>query len=543
MRNSVGKLLGNNKTVIRSSYGINYFDEGLNTYYWVDTNPGDYQQLIASPGNQYAPGSVTLQSPTPPLSAYPASFQKTISAAGFAFQGGGVSTTAGHFNGPNQLPTMKNPYVESWNFGIQRELANNTVLEVRYTGNRTLHKWHLYPQEVNIFENGFLTEFINAQHNLAIDQAHGVNSFQNLGFPGEVPLPIYQAAFGARGSQPALPTSQGFGSNTFIRQLQLGNAGSAAYSLSGAVDPTYFCRIVGSNFGPCSGLGYNAPSSYPQNMFYPNPYWPDGLWTDDNSWSTYEGLQVNFRRRLSGGLTLNANYTFSKALSDFFGTYDPCQYSPYATIRDFALNKAPSSFDVRHVFTIFGTYELPFGDNRHFAISNRLLNRIAGGWSISWIGKVSSGSVIQVAGDATNVNERSPGDVILQGMSLSQLQGALNTFSPGPTGSTIYGVAPALVGADGRANTQTLSLPTNPGQFGQFLYVYGPSWFSLDTAIKKDVPIREHLRFLLQAEFLNVLNHPVFANPNLAIDTTSFGQISSTVVAPRNIQLRAYLRW
>jgi hypothetical protein len=278
-------------------------------------------------------------------------------------------------------------------------------------------------------------------------------------------------------------------------------------------------------------------------MFFPNPYWPDGLWTDDNSWSTYNALQVNLRRKLSGGLTVNANYTFAKALSDYFNTYDPCQYSPYATLRDFALNKAPSSFDIRHSFTVYGTYDLPFGGQRHFAISNGLLNRLAGGWSVSGIGRVTSGSVIQVAGDQTTVNERSPGDVVLQGMSLSQFQGMLNTFSPGPTGSTIYGVAPSLVGADGRSNFQYLSLPTNPGQFGQFLYVYGPKWFSLDMAFKKDVPIREHLRFTLQGEFLNILNHPVFGTPNLAIDSTGFGQISNTAVAPRNIQLRAYLRW
>jgi hypothetical protein len=62
---------------------------------------------------------------------------------------------------------------------------------------------YVQQNEVNIFENGFLQEFKNAQQNLAISQAAGVANFANRGLPS-VPLPIFEAAFGARGSQPAL---------------------------------------------------------------------------------------------------------------------------------------------------------------------------------------------------------------------------------------------------------------------------------------------------------------------------------------------------
>src|SRR5262249_48929425 len=151
----------------------------------------------------------------------------------FAFQNYNVGTTAGKSNGPGNLPTLRNPYVQSWNFSIQRELARDTVLEVRYVGNKTTHKWHLYGvQEDNIYENGFLKEFVNAQNNLKINQAAGVNSFQNRGLPGQVALPIYEAAFAARGTCAncgAITTN--FTSNTFINQLTQGNAGSAAFTL------------------------------------------------------------------------------------------------------------------------------------------------------------------------------------------------------------------------------------------------------------------------------------------------------------------------
>jgi len=131
-----------------------------------------------------------------------------------AFGNYNVGTTAGKSNGAGKLPTMRNPYVQNWTFGIQRELAKDTLLEVRYAGNKVTHKWKLYNiQEVNIFENGFLAEFQNAQHNLeactanrtaCTGSATGALRFDNRGLPGQVALPIFDAAFGPLGSQPAL---------------------------------------------------------------------------------------------------------------------------------------------------------------------------------------------------------------------------------------------------------------------------------------------------------------------------------------------------
>src|SRR5262249_1637824 len=151
------------------------------------------------------------------------------------------------------LPTMRNPYVQNWTLGIQREIARDTILEVRYVGNKTTHKWHLYNiQEVNIFENGFLQEFKNAQTNLAINQAAGVNSFQNLGRAGQVPLPVFEAAFGARGSQAALAAGSSWTSSTFITNLQQSAVATLAQTLSGATraNSVYYCRLVGNNFTP-----------------------------------------------------------------------------------------------------------------------------------------------------------------------------------------------------------------------------------------------------------------------------------------------------
>jgi len=85
--------------------------------------------------------------------------------------------------------------------------SKDTVLEVRYVGNASHRGWRRIDyNEVNIFENGFLQEFKNAQNNLAINAANGFpNNFQFKGLPGQVPLPIFDAAFWARDR--AVPTA------------------------------------------------------------------------------------------------------------------------------------------------------------------------------------------------------------------------------------------------------------------------------------------------------------------------------------------------
>src|SRR5262249_23749420 len=146
-----------------------------------------------------------------------------------------------------------------------------------------------------------LQEFKNAQNNLAINTANGTpNSFANKGFAGEVPLPIFEAAFGARGTCAncgALTAGQGFGNGTFITLLQQGQAGALANTL--ATSSTFVCRLFGSTFSPCAAkFGFNAPGVYPINFFLTNPFSAGNLLlTEDSGQTNYNGLQVNFRGR------------------------------------------------------------------------------------------------------------------------------------------------------------------------------------------------------------------------------------------------------
>jgi len=238
--------------------------------------------------------------------------------------------------------------------------------------------------EVNIFENHFVDQFKAAQNNLAVNAANGTNnSFSDqTGFAGLLPTPIFEAAF------QGLAASTGFSNKGFIDLLNSGQAGGLANAL--AQNSTYFCRIVGSNFAPCANLGFTTPGQFPINFFQLNPYVGTANLLNDNSFSSYRGLQIEFRQRFSHGLVLNANYTWSHSLTDRYNK-NVDGLSNFRTLRDPALDRGPSPFDIRHVFQAYGTYDIPFGRGRRFTIKNGLLDRIAGGWTMGSIFRLQTG--------------------------------------------------------------------------------------------------------------------------------------------------------
>jgi len=527
----LGKLLGP-KTVIRGSYGINYYDEGLNAFSnRVGGNPGPTQTISLLAGVGFQPGALNLSSSIPAPTVNPASFSFPLPQRLFTFTRA-LNTTQ---------PVMRTPYVQNWTFGVQREVGRGMAVEARYVGNKSTHMWHAYSlNETNIFESGFLQEFQNAQRNREINAASGVNSFANRNLPGQAPLPIFEAAFGARGSQPSLPAGSGFTSGAFLNNLQLANAGAMANTL--ATSNIYYCRLVGNAFQPCAALGYSAPGPYPINLFRPNPFVTGLTLLDDNSYSTYHGLQIEFRKAFSRGLTLHANYTWSKTLADLFNLDDQSAADNYFTLRNRDLDKGPTPFDLRHVFQGYWTYELPLGKNKAFLKSGGALDRIAGGWKLSGIHRLHSGAVYRLTGNRNTFNNLADSGILLDGLSVSELQSMMRRHRPGPN-LNAYSAEARLVGADRRANQQYLRSPSTPGEFGQIFYMYGTPLVINDLALEKVVPITERVSFNFQIEALNAFNHPVLAIGTTNIDSNAFGQTTGTIVGPRNIQIRLRIDW
>lgn len=530
----MGKLLGGNSTVIRAGFGLRRMTEPYQFFWNSASNEGYafYQSFRLSPqvpgstlpatGGFYA-GSYALGDPQPaPFFVSPPTYQQVIPES--------QETFFGYWSGVNGLNEhIHQPYVMSWNFGIQRGLGRSNVLEVRYLGNRSVHQWIITnPNEVNIFENGFLKEFKQAQTNLAINTANGMpGTFANNGFAGQGPLPIMTAAAGS-------DTASFMTNGGFITDLSTGQAGAMASTLAGS--STYLCNLIGgANFSPC---GNNPGAGYPINFFQANPYNAGKAtgYQNDAGYGNYHSLQVDFRQKSWHGMQFDVNYAWSHALgvqpnNSWTGSFN------MFTMRNLRYSYSPTGFDYRHVIHANGTYDLPFGKGKAFANGGGIADKVIGGWSVGTIANWQTGGPYQLLGGFNTFNGPGftpvgdvygDGGVIFNGISISDLQASKVHRVPGQTYAVTINPKYLTSLTNGRPNPTYLAPNDTAGTFGAHPWLSGPHTFSQDLAITKNFQIRENVRFVFQSEFINVWNHPVWANPAGGYNSTSQGFIQNT---------------
>ena len=533
----LGKLIGDRQTVIRGAYSISFYNEGLNSISnSLGAGRGTTQAGAATNGVQFPTGSLNLSSPLPPIPVFPATFSFPILQSASTFSAGG-------YNGNYINPNLRSPYVQNWSLGIQRQLTTKTVVEVRYVGNKATHMWHRQDiQETNIFESGFLSEFIQAKKNLDINIANGKgNTFINNSLTGQAALPIFQAAFGALGAQPALSAGQGFGSAAFITNLNQGVAGTLANTL--ATNTAYYCRLVGSNFGPCASIGFAAAGRYPLNLFRANPFLNAMNYQDSNGDANYNALQIDLKQQYSHGLLLGANYTWAHSLGNQLNASDQSATYQRFTNRNGRLNYGPSPFDRRHVFNAYWTYDLPFGKGRKFLANNRILDRLVGGWTLGGRETIASGNPIILNGGRNTVNNLTQGGVVFGGgFTLGQLQRALSTPVGGVSSTALISNVANLRTSTGAADPALYGPSATPGQYAGFVYLRQTNLYTLDMSINKEVRFTERWRGTVRVVGLNFLNHPFFDIANSNPTATTFGQIT-TARGARTIQFRASVEW
>lgn len=513
-------LLGGDQTVIRGGFALRRFTEPYQYFWDFATDYGSfyYQYFFLNPNNTgapgtFAPGSLALGDSLPPFGLSPQAYEATAPESEFTFQG---STPVYGLS-----PNVKQPYAESWNFGIQRGFGHNMALEIRYTGNRAIHQWiDIDPNEVNIFENGFLQEFKNAQANLA---ASGGKSFSSS--YGNA-TPIFNAAFGGA-------NASDFTNQQFITYLKTGQAGVMAATLAGVNGTVpYFCNLVGAGFSPCAtNAGYTgAGAGYPINFFVANPYAAGsnpGFSPTSNTffnvsnvtgelassgYSTYNGLQVDLRQGNWHGLQYDANYTLSHSLGIASNNQWTGAFNAFS-LRDLHRSYGPTLFDMRHVFHANGTYELPFGRGREYLSHNGALDKLVGGFSVGSIVTYQTGEPAQLTGKYGTYNDYADGGIVLHGVTPAQLQSSVGVYKvPGKPFADLINPKYLTAPTGGGAKSQYITANTTPGTIGQVIYLHGPRQFYQDISVTKAIQLHEQVRLRLQSAFINVWNHPVFGN-------------------------------
>jgi hypothetical protein len=257
--------------------------------------------------------------------------------------------------------------------------------------------------------------------------------------------------------------------------------------------------------------------------------------------STYHSLQLKAEHRFSNGLWLLSSYTFSKLITDsdyiqsssLSGSLSPAGViSPYQRKR----NKALSIDDVPNTFNFSLLYELPVGKGKRFLNRGGVLNAVLGGWQISTLVKISSGTPFFFR--SSNCNVPVQFDV---GCIPSQIPG-VHPFLQDPNNYD-PGKGPLLNRA---AFTDPNSFNFNFGDGPRISGLRGPRFTNQDISFIKNMKITERVGLRFQAEFFNAWNQHIFVCETRCFGSTAFdndvasptfGQWNGNVSTPRNIQL------
>jgi outer membrane receptor protein involved in Fe transport len=252
--------------------------------------------------------------------------------------------------------------------------------------------------------------------------------------------------------------------------------------------------------------------------------------------NNYNGLEATIQRRYRAGLTLSANYTYSRAQSDMgegartacFG----CGLWPANPSYDYG----NGDLDVRHRFAFAANYELPFGKSLKGAAA-----QLAKGWQLNGIYLFSTGLPLIV------VNSSNPQS------NLGVAGGGLATNISGDRPNRLSGSSSFEQSIDHWFDLSAFTLQPfgHAGNEGRNPF-YAPSQRRLDMSVFKDFPIRESLKLQFRLETFNITNTPSFAWPTYTISgwtsTTAgsatptqagnFGKITATSAfyTPRDVQ-------
>lgn len=393
-------LLGDpDQATFRSGYSVAYERQGLTRFTGLyGSNTGVSKSLTRNASLGLVPAGESwpvLLSQTARL--YPAPFDESPTYP--------IPVRANRADSINAFaPDIQVAKVQNWMVGFARSISRDTAVEIRYIGNYGDNEWsgvnnneainYNAIRTENLVANGFFDEFRSAVSNLQANNAAGgsrTGSFAYFGpGTGTTPLPIYLAYLNARtdATNPAnyINASTTWANSALAERLVATNPNpvGSANDLEG--------NLTRRTQGQAAG--------YPANFFILNPAVNAANVIDSGGYSNYHAVQLDVRRRLSRGLSANANY----------------QYAPrqgMATFDGFSLGRQMiqnTENYLRHSIKTQWDWTVPVGSGQRFGSGmHPVLNAVAGGWSINAVGRVQA-QVVNL------------GNVRLVGMSKDELQ-------------------------------------------------------------------------------------------------------------------------
>jgi hypothetical protein len=442
------KALGTS-TVIRGGFGI--FEgpievSNINTLNQVGSTPLVDQEGFSQTTSFVATSNNYLM-PTPGLSLsnpFPGGIlQPTGSSKGLAtFLGQSLTFLS---------PQMSNPYAERWEFDIQHQFQSSVLLEVAYIGNHGVHL-QIPSTQFNPIPRQYLST-----------------------------LPVRDAA--------------------------------TINKLTATVANPFASLIPGTNLNSSTIALYQLLAPYPEFLSANNPTTTvggsataQGIVDQNNTagGSYYESLNVRVEKRYSHGLSLIANYAYSRLIDE----------TTYLNDTDPAPEKRVSTDDRPHHIVVGATYLLPIGKGQLVNMSSRWANALFGGWNVNGIYVWQLGQPIYWSADMLYT-------------------GAAIDLNPSETNGPAFNTAAFITASNQQFQYHLRTFSST------FTNLRQDGTDNLDASLLKNFNFTESKYLQLRFEVFNAFNHPSFGPPNVTPTSSAFGEITSQVNLSRQIQLGA----
>jgi hypothetical protein len=281
--------------------------------------------------------------------------------------------------------------------------------------------------------------------------------------------------------------------------FQLGYTGSGAKKLAGVVAVNQAFPGTGNVNARRPYFGWGNVQSYNQYIA-----------------STYNGMIAKLERRFSKGMTLLASYTYGHSIDGGGNNNDQNDPGPQDA-RNTRAQKGNSNFDIRHRFVASGLYQLPFGKSRGS------LGYLTRDWQLSGIFSVQTGQPFTVTSstDPSGTSTTARPNRLRDG-ALPSDQRTINHWFD----LTAFAASTCVCFGNSGRNI-----------------LRGPGFVNLDFGVSRNFPIGERFRIEFRAESFNLLNHPNFGIPGIAIGNQMVGIISTVVNPERQNQLAMKFRF
>lgn len=220
----------------------------------------------------------------------------------------------------------------------------------------------------------------------------------------------------------------------------------------------------------------------------------------DMGFANYNGLAAELRHNYRNGLSLLANFVYSRSLDDVDSDQETPEHG-MAPDLDYGLSR----FDQKFVFKISPIFELPFGKNERYLNGGKWFENQLGGWQISSVVTANSGfpfSVVATDNSDTGGDHDQRADQVCDGIHVSN-----RTFNHWFDTSCYVQPGPGELGNERRNN------------------IYAPRNVNVNLSMFKSFPFRENGSVQFRSDFFSAFNHPLPQYPDNIVSDSTYGQI------------------